>query len=356
MGLEYKQNKKDWNRHNFQGQETNKQQYFVDNSPEFVESTRLQKHIENSPETIKMQQYSEDIYKSTLHEQYFLYQQQPPQKVINEDKIKKEYSGEGKIINGVVVKHKEDDEDGYYKLTYPDGTIDRVQPIEFEFYAKDLGHDTFFQSIAESFSIEASVFLLALGANESKYATKNDAEHLHNMFSIMGGSKENLGTKDGHLQKFDTWEEGFTKGFVAQIVDGERKGEMKFPLLRKLLESNDFSIDDINKAFGQFNYHKHNNDDLSASNSYDSNKKTNFALKYTQTAIKSVIPMMILDLYRRIEIIVNNIKNTPDQATISNSLDRLMAYRGAIIGLQNAKKKLKQKVQEYAEEQKNKKK
>lgn len=322
---------------------------FVDNSPEAIEARKLQEIADNSHETIEGLQYQESISTSL--------QQNPNQNDTDVKKIRESYSGDGQEINGVIVKYKtKKDNDGYYKLTYPDGTVQRKQPHEFEFYAKKLGHDTFYQSIIEEgFSVEASVFLLALGANESNFGIDNGGDEYHNMFSIMGGSAGNIGTSSGNLQKFDSWEDGFSNGFVEQIVDGYRKEEKKFPLLRNLLESNDFSIDDINKAFGQYNYHKHNEDENSAPNSYDGNEKTNFGLRYTKAAIRSVIPMMILDLDKRVQDLVKDMHENPNANTVSNNLDRLRAYRGTIKALENAKATLKQKIADYEKEQEEKK-
>jgi hypothetical protein len=151
---------------------------------------------------------------------------------------------QGRILNGILITYKEKGSDGYYKFEYEDGTIERKQPAEVEFFFEDIGIKIFLQAVVEEgFSKEASSFLLALGVHESGFAQGNGGKEYHNMFSIMGGSKGNLSTSSGSLQKFDSWQNGFSDGLVNQIIDGnDSKGNKKFPLLRKTLESKDLSI------------------------------------------------------------------------------------------------------------------
>jgi hypothetical protein len=323
---------------------------FVDNSPDAIEAGKLQESADNSPDALEARRMQEVADKDGIE----TLQQKINQHETDVEKIRESYSGDGQVINGVIVKYKtKNDDDGYYKLTYPDGTVERIQPHEFEFYAKDLGYNVFLQSIIEEeFSVEASMFLLALGANESSFGTDNGGDEYHNMFSIMGGSKENIGTGDGHLQKFDSWEEGFSDGLVKQIVDGYRKEDKKFPLLRNLLESNGFSIDDINEAFGQYNYHKHNENEKSASNSYDGNEKTNFGLRYTKSAINRIIPMMILDFERRVQNLEKDLEANP--SINPQRAMKIVAYKRILITFQDAKITLEQKVADYEKEQKKK--
>jgi hypothetical protein len=105
---------------------------------------------------------------------------------------------------------------------------------------------------------------------------------------------------------------------------------------------NDY-LDKLNEAFGQFNFHKHNNNKKSAPYSYDSNKEVNFGLKYANIAVNKVIPMLIIDLYRRIQDLEEKLSfSLPEQQTIYTH--HINNYTEGIKLLQEAQQNLQDKI------------
>ncbi|WP_325312069.1 eCIS core domain-containing protein [Longimicrobium sp.] len=115
----------------------------------------------------------------------------------------------------------------------------------------DAGWDAFLWAKGKGYSTFAGVFIMAQGSLESDFAKGNGGEVYHNMFSLMGGPKGNIGTAHGNLQKFPSWAEGleaYTKTLGANFSGMVAAGT-------GLYLQDSFTPDDVNKAFHQYNYY-----------------------------------------------------------------------------------------------------
>jgi hypothetical protein len=115
----------------------------------------------------------------------------------------------------------------------------------------DAGWDAFIWAKGKGYSSFAGLFIMAQASLESGFGKGNGGAAYHNLFSLMGGAKGNIGTAHGNLQKFPSWEAGLdayakTLGanFSGMVAEGTG-----------LFHQESFTPDDVNRAFHQFNYY-----------------------------------------------------------------------------------------------------
>ncbi|MBK5279132.1 MAG: DUF4157 domain-containing protein, partial [Bacteroidia bacterium] len=166
----------------------------------------------------------------------------------------------------------------------------------FDFFA-NAAYDTMAACLNEKFSMAGALFVIALVTTESGWGGGNGGKAYHNLFSIMGGDKGNIGTAHGTLKKFSTYEAGFSEGFIKKIVDGvDATGKAKFPNIRPVLSKPDFTMDEVNEAFGQAaNYNP------GKRYSYEADGRLTWAEKYFKDVNNTTVPFMRNELRNRLD-------------------------------------------------------
>jgi hypothetical protein len=146
--------------------------------------------------------------------------------------------------------HKKNGAVSVYELKEGGKTAAWIDPYKIDFLG-GVGWDVFLWAKANGYSSFAGLFIMAHATLESDFGAGNFGDQYKNLFSMMGGPKENKGTAHGRLMKYATYEEGF-EAYVSKL--SANWSGMVAPATGLYFQDS-FTPDQVNQAFRQYNYY-----------------------------------------------------------------------------------------------------
>ncbi|HEX4303852.1 MAG TPA: DUF4157 domain-containing protein [Rhizomicrobium sp.] len=146
------------------------------------------------------------------------------------------------------------------------------------------GFDVFLAAKAKGYSGLGALFVVAHASLESNFGKGDGGEDYHNLFSVMGGAKTNIGTSDGHLQKYGSYQEGFA-AYAALLG---KKWPTTVAAGTGLYRQTSFTPDAVNLAFHQSDHY------AKGGSPYNADKNSNYG-KELFTRMRYVVgPLIVL--------------------------------------------------------------